>query len=52
MVAVRAKTTPGKKALDSSCDNWLAILIDMVLFVHDRCWMEDDHFGKETTRDG
>lgn len=39
-------------AVSPDRDSWLAVLVDMVLVVHGTCWMEDDHFGKKTTRDG
>eukprot|EP00435_Cladocopium_sp_Y103_P018643 s2629_g4.t1 len=62
VVGVRAKTTQGKNkarpwvaSLMATCpsrDRWLTELMSLVMQVHGSCWASDDHFGKDTTRDG
>lgn len=62
VVGLRARTTQGKNkarpwvaSLMATCrsrDGWLSTLVDLVLMTHGMCWLEDDHFGKEVTRDG
>ena len=62
VVGIRAKTKRGKTrarpwvaslmGVDAGNDRWLAILIELVVGCHGRRWIEDDHFGKEISRDG
>ena len=62
VVAVRAKSTQGKNkarpwiaSLMGTCpenDTWLCTLLEIVLEIHGSTWKVDDHFGKDTSRDG
>ena len=62
IVGVRAKSTQGKNkarpwvasilGVTEEGDGWLQDLIRLVLAAHGTNYAQDDHFGKETTRDG